>query len=183
MRKNGLECECPTSGKLNICEHIIAVVELRGEASFHSFVKSFKKPQIAAVKNSGKKPDSSVRKGSRTDRMSPSQMSAAVASGGYIVVRKTGRIHICNGCKGDLLTERFVLQHNCCIPYPAKSQDGQVVFVSPSRPTNHYFHMRADCVTRSQAHKDFNKVVSVSPTILTPNIKTVVRECGLKLQE
>ena len=58
------------------------------------------------------------------------------------------------------------MQHSCKVPYPAKSADGgAVVMVTPSKPTNHYFHLLMSCVLASEHHADFTGDVVLKRTV------------------
>ena len=69
--KTKLLCECSTYKNLNICDHIMKVIKMRGIGAYQSFIKQFRKDQVVSSDSSiAKKPTSSRRGGRNTARVS-----------------------------------------------------------------------------------------------------------------
>ena len=66
VRRNKLVCECSCFNRLAICEHLMAVIKVRGQAIYNSVIKAFVAPTVTSsreVKGSGKKPGAVDRHG------------------------------------------------------------------------------------------------------------------------
>ena len=182
VRKSKLVCDCGSS--LGICVHLMAVIRERGTSSFKAFVKSVTSspPTLASSitlpKHSGQKPGegSSKRQGGRTPKATPHQ-SASVAQNGYLVVRKTGRILVCHGCKKSLSGCTYVIQHHCSVPYPANTPDGKRVQVA-GRAANHYFHLTSACISMSPSHSEFDRHVTIAAAVQAPYLKHQLKDLG-----
>ena len=177
-------CECSTFKSLNICAHVIACVKFRGQSAIDDFIKSTKCPsassQLVNQANAGKKPHQTHpnRKGGRSSTTRVLQSDAIGVNGGYVIVRGSSRIKVCNGCKTSLSGERFVIKHNCAVPFPRSIDGGGVEWVTPQKKTNHYFHVVKRCVAKSSQHKDFDGSVAVEPAAAS-GIVTIRELCRM----
>lgn len=182
MTKKKIVCECKTHDRLALCEHLIAAIRLRGEGSFRAFVRTYSAPTLSSSvetpKRSGSKPGAQERKGGRTAKVTPQQAASIVYNNGYLVVRKTGRVKKCLGCKKEYSKEVHVIQHQCRLPYPAKTDDGKLVYVTPSKPVNHYFHCDRGCVIMNHYHKDFDGHIAISPSLQATYLKRELLKAG-----
>ena len=134
---------------------------------------------------SGQKPgeSSAGRRGGRSDKTSGNKEAIAQANEGYVVVRKSGRIQRCLGCRNDFsLQDQYVIQHTCAMPYPSRTTEGQLVMISPRRQTNHYFHLTKECILKQDKHKDFDLQVIISPSILNFGLRKNLLDRGFKVE-
>lgn len=129
--------------------------------------------------NAGRKPHERGRKGGRIDKRSTLEEAIANEDGAYIVLRKTGRVSVCFGCRKSVKDELFVIQHRCSVPFPSKTVEGQFVMVSPKRKQNHYFHVKRECIN-DPLHQDFDGGVVVSSAIVSSHIRTLLSNEGFK---
>lgn len=182
--KKQLKCDCTTFASLFVCEHAMAVVRLRGKACYEGFIAAYKKCSSASKSgDGGRKPNEIVHKrhGGRKDKISSLKATSTIAAGGYLAIRKSLRISVCNGCKHSFGADiRHVIQHKCKLPYPAKSVDGKRVMVTPPAAGNHYFHLSRKCITSSEYHADFDGKVEVCPSVFRSSLIKEVKD-GIEL--
>ena len=104
-------------------------------ACFESFLAAYKKMSSSVkLDGCGRKENELIRKrkSGRSEKLTSQKAINVVAAGGYLAIRKSNRVSICNGCKVPFSADtKYVIQHKCKLPYPAKSVDGKVVMVSP----------------------------------------------------
>lgn len=161
-------CKCETAKRLTLCQHIISVLLLKDENMWRKYVakkKKSKEPTMTTLvgRESGQKPGAR-RKGGRTVE------SRALESEDFIIIRASNRIKICNGCKGSLSDEHYVVRHCCRMPYYKRSLSGTLEKKLPPRPQAHHFHINARCIKRT--HEQFNQRVTIEGSVSC----TVVRQ-------
>lgn len=157
------KCECVTFIKLGICPHLMAVLRDSGFIAIQRFISRLKPPSASKrLTNSqaGRKPNQTIRKGSRSVRKTPQATHSINNKSEYLLVRINNRIKVCNGCKLSLNTERFVIRHRCAIPYFKDK-----AWNTPSQAGNHYFHPNLQCVVSSPQHTSFDGFTAIEPTI------------------
>ena len=96
-------------------------------------------------------------------------------TGDYTVIKRS-RQTVCNGCKGSLISNTYVLRHNCAMPYPYKNTTTNEIEMRMGASANHHFHMSRCCVWRSRYHQDFKGAVTVDSSIfISPSLRETCR--------
>ena len=121
---------------------------------------------VGGATPAGAKPGQSTRKGGRSPKPRPNKAHEMKMSGDYILIRRTPRQKVCNGCKGEFDSSvRHVIRHHCAIPFPQRDQSTGEIFYKTGRADNHHFHPSKWCVLRSTHHKSFSGNIKLDPTL------------------
>ena len=178
-------CSCGTYKKICLCSHIIAVVKHRGPTHIANFLsQNSSAPSLSTVvgdENAGKKRNERGRKGGRTDKDRPYKTYCKSVTGDYTVIKRS-RQTVCNGCKGSLISNTYVLRHNCAMPNPYKNTTTNEIEMRMGASANHHFHMSRCCVWRSRYHQDFKGAVTVDSSIfISPSLRETCRVSDLHI--
>ena len=181
-----VNCTCDTFKTLKVCCHIILAMKTRSGETVDKYIDSLgthSAVPVPGLPNSGSKPGSKNRKGGRTTKIHAKKTAVDTIKGCYIVVRRSNRQKVCNGCKAPLDGSTHVIRHYCALPYPFKSHITGQIETRIGTPSNHYFHLRKWCVLRSSYHKEFSGKVQLDPTVTaTHRLKIDKAESELAVQ-
>ena len=167
-------CTCTCFGKLRMCCHVVAVIVQCNDVSYLEGLTCTKAIGMSAVvggsNESGRKPGAGKRRGGRQIKNRPIKANS-LASADYILIRKSNRISVCKGCRARFgVDTRYVIRHNCSLPFPQKDHVTGDIYFRQSRPENHHFHVSRWCVIRDQNHKHFKGVVSLEGSLSMNNV-------------
>lgn len=125
---------------------------------------------LPGICNAGQKPGNRGRRGSRTNKSSTIQNYNPIVRGEYIIILRSNRQKVYNGCKAQFIKESHVLRHNCALPYPHENIITGTIETRIGSAANHHFHMSKWCVLRSTHHSNFNGMVQVDPNVAVTNV-------------
>lgn len=190
--KGKYNCVCNVFKKVFMCSHVVALAKHNGTEQ--EFVQKNAQNCLSQSalrshnKDAGKKPNQNCgRKGSRLPKLTPYSAHCKLTQtlhaklDSYMVIRHS-RQTVCNGCKGSLRSEIFIIRHHCSIPFH-KNVDGSITLITP-RPSNHHFHLRRACVLKSPHHTNFDGLVHICPTVfLSHQLKSLCLQGDLHIAD